>query len=1014
MEPTVLGSKLASGLIGPLVKKLFVPDGPGAGLVDKPVRLSALVSFRGEKRTLGEKDVRKLASRLVTEAVASPGERPFPADEETAVTDTLAGRLLALGDLDMDDVQAVRMGSHELARQLHRHAPPPDGLSADACVFLDSATQWACLHILEFFSHRSTFVARTLVEQSRSQRDLIARVDELIGRVPRPDARDTAFERRYLPYAADRHNHITIYGIDLRDSPDRWPLEVAYLSLEATAAEEPVPDTAPDERPPAAGRLPAEEALLTDSRVLLRGDAGSGKTTLVQWLAVTAARTGDRIPYVLPLRTLVRTGPLPPPADFLKAVSCPLAPPESWADRVLTAGRGLVLVDGLDEIPAADRHRTRDWLRALLAAYPGNHWLLTSRPTAVRADWLAEEGFRELTLAPMRRSEVATFVHRWHTAARAEEYEGPLLDSLRTKRDLARLATNPLMCGLICALHRERRGYLPTGRKELYDAALAMLLARRDRERGMGAVDGVEMSEEVQLELLQRLAYALVLSGRTEMDLSTAEGIVERCLPAVASAVGQGDAAAVLRVLLLRSGLLRQPAAGAVDFVHRTFQDYLGARYAVEEGHLDVLVSHADDTQWEDVIRMAVAHARPKERAALLRQLLDRDTPRLTLLALASLEHAAALDPGVRAEVETRAGALIPPRTAEDARVLAEAGPLVLELLPGPEGLSDEEALGVTVTASVLGETEPEGALAVLRRFRDHPDLDVRRQLAGTWRRFDSEEYAAEVLDHLARDDLRLECTSAGQRMALAGMRPWTDLSFQGPHRIEDIVAAVPSPEAVEKLNVLDNPHLTDLRAMVPFRSLTSLWLARCPVMDLGPLSALSLDTLLVSDIAVVTELRSLTSLTRLSLAQELPGPRLTSALPLDAPLEYLFLGGNTLENTGLRGLDHWTGLRTLGLGPLTTELTADDWRVVAEMPALTHLYLNAWLFSPHSLDLMPELPGITWLRLPLLRGDEDLSALAARLPGLRSVALANRPGHSYAASDVARLFPEAEVTLER
>ncbi|MGW0766395.1 NACHT domain-containing protein [Streptomyces sp. NPDC002676] len=1014
MEPTVLGSKLASSLIGPLVKKLFVADGPGAGLVDKPVRLSALVSFRGEKRTLGEKDVRKLASRLVAEAMASPGAPPFPPAEETAVTDTLTGRLLALGDLDMDDVQAVHLGSHELAQQLHRHAPPPDGLSADACVFLDSATQWACLHILEFFTRRSTFVARTLVEQTRIQRDLIARVDELIARVPRPDARDTAFERRYLPYVADRHNHITIYGIDLRDSPDRWPLEVAYLSLEATAAEEPVPDTAPDERPPApAGRLPAEEALLTDSRVLLRGDAGSGKTTLVQWLAVTAARYGDRVPFVLPLRTLIRTGQLPPPADFLRAVGCPLAPPEGWADRVLTAGRGLVLVDGLDEIPAADRHRTRDWLRALLAAYPGNHWLLTSRPTAVRPDWLAQEGFRELTLAPMRRAEVATFVHRWHEAARAPEYKGPLLDSLRTKRDLARLATNPLMCGLICALHRERRGYLPTGRKELYDAALTMLLARRDRERGMTVP---ELGEEAQLELLQRLAYALVLSGRTEMDLTTAEGIVERCLPTVASAAGQGDAGAVLRVLMLRSGLLRQPAEGVVDFVHRTFQDYLGARYAVEEGHLDVLLSHADDTQWEDVIRMAVAHARPRERAWLLRQLLDRDTPRLTLLALACLEHAAALEPGVRAEVEARAGALIPPRTTEDARALAEAGPLVLELLPGPEGLSEEEARGVTITASILGEAEPEGALGVLRRFREHGDLGVRRQLVGTWGRFPTEEYAAEVLDHLDRDMLRLTCTSAEERAAVAGMRPWQRLSFRGAHRAQDIVAAVPARDEVRLLDLSDNPDLRNLGALLPFSGLRELWVYDCPAAGgLERLSPLALTRLGCFGMADMTGLRSLRSLTTVSVEQELPGTDLTHALPVDAPLEFLYLGKFTTDRTGLRGLRHWASLQTLSLGSLTTEPTAADWREVAALPGLTRLYLHGDFIRdfPHALRVMPELPGIEALHLWAVHGSEDLSALAPRLPGLRSVILTRRPEHSLRASHYKAFFPDAELTVD-
>ncbi|MGX1251158.1 hypothetical protein RKD48_003669 [Streptomyces ambofaciens] len=200
MEPAVLGGKLASSLVAPLVKKLFVTGGPGAGLVDRPVRLDRLVSFRGERRALGEREVRGLAGKLVAAAVDSPGERPFPPDETEAVTIALASRLLALGDLDMDDVQAVRLGHQELAKQLQVRAPSATaGLSADACYFLDSVTEWACLHILEFFTRRSTFVARSLVEQARWHAELIAKVDELIARVPRPDARDTAFERRYPP-----------------------------------------------------------------------------------------------------------------------------------------------------------------------------------------------------------------------------------------------------------------------------------------------------------------------------------------------------------------------------------------------------------------------------------------------------------------------------------------------------------------------------------------------------------------------------------------------------------------------------------------------------------------------------------------------------------------------------------------------------------------------------------------------------------------------------------------------
>ncbi|MFE5261955.1 NACHT domain-containing protein [Streptomyces coelicoflavus] len=724
---------------------------------------------------------------------------------------------------------------------------------------------------------------------------------------------------------------------------------------------------------------------------------------------MTAARDGDRVPYVLPLRTLTRAGALPSPAAFLTAVGCPLTPPEGWAERVLGAGRGLVLVDGLDEIPAAERHRTRDWLLDLIRAFPGNRWLLTSRPTAVRPDWLAAEGFRELALTPMRRDDVATFVRRWHAAAEAPGFEVRLLDSLRTKRDLARLATNPLMCGLICALHRERRGYLPTGRKELYDAALTMLLARRDRERGMEAV---ELSEEAQLELLQRLAYALVLSGRTEMSVETAEGIVERALPSVASAAGQGDAATVLRALVLRSGLLRQPGEGSLDFVHRTFQDYLGARYAVEEGHLDVLAGHAGDTQWEDVIRMAVAHARPGERAALLRRLLTADAPRLALLALACLEHATALDPAVRAEVEARAGALVPPRSKEDAKALADAGPLVLELLPGPEGLTDAEAHGVTVTASLLAGQEPGGALAVLRRFREHPDLDVRRQLVGTWDRFGAREYATEVLDHLDRTGLFLSCTTEEQRAALAGMRPWSLLDLRGAGSVSGAVGRVGEPGVVEELHVADDPELTDVAELTAFGSLRRLQLVGClSARGLGRLSALALRELALSDVADLSGLRELDSLRFLSLTQALPGGRLTDALPLAAPFEFLFLGLTAIDGTGLGGLSHWQTLKYLSLGP-GLSVDADDWTEIAQLPLLTGLYLNATLFSD-GLGRMPVLPGVAELRLAALEGDEDVTALSSRLPGVRAVVLQTAPGVRFDPAPYAALFPDAEVSVD-
>ncbi|WP_330174444.1 NACHT domain-containing protein [Streptomyces sp. NBC_01498] len=696
MEPGVIGARLASSVVGPLIRKLFLNGGPGAGLVDEPVRVSRLVSFRGEQRTLSDNALHRIAEELVQRALQATGtEERLSAFEVCAVTNAVTSSLRVMGTLDMDDVQAVNLGHMELARHLRSMSSTAVmGLSADAVDLHASVLDTACLHILNFFTQRSTFVPRTLLEQSRGIEELTRKIDRLITRHPSPA--DGPFEERYARYITDKHGKLSIFGLELSHGLQNWRLDVAYLSL----------DVVGDATGTIPTRLSADQVLAGHNRVLLRGVAGSGKTTLVQWLAVSTTQKDQLdlyglVPFVLPLRTLTRGGAaLPAPDEFLSAVDCPIAAlqPAGWFDRVLRAGRGLILIDGIDEIPEDDRNDARRWLQELISAYPRNRWLVTSRPSAVREHWLSGDDFAEADLAPMSRDNIADFVNRWHKAAGiSDQYARELLRAVRAKQDLGRLATNPLMCGLICALHQDRRGYLPEGRKEIYDAALSMLLFRRDRERGVYKPGSIRIGEAHHIQLIQKLAYWMIRNGRSEMDRADAVDLLAQTLPTMPKVAEQGTAEEIYRHLLIRSGLLREPSVHSMDFIHRTFQDYLGAKAAVEGLDFDFLIANAHLDQWEDVIRMAVAHSRPTERTRLLTGLIRRDNVsahgmnRLHLLAAACLEHATELDPEVRAEVQQRAGALIPPRSADQARALIEVGPVVLDLLPGPSERAAEE-----------------------------------------------------------------------------------------------------------------------------------------------------------------------------------------------------------------------------------------------------------------------------------------------------------------------------------
>jgi hypothetical protein len=1080
VEPTAIGTRLASAVIGPLVKKLFVTEGPGAGLVDKPIRISSYVSFKGEKRALTESDVRDLAAKLVRQALRS-GERPVPNDEQQAVADALATTLHALGDLTLTDLEAVRLGHSALARELRRASDSPERhLTADGTYFYESLLETACLHILHFFTQRSTFVARTMVEQSQAVNELIAKVDELIRRNPRPGGEDAAFEQAYLPYVSKKHGKLTIYGIDLNNSPRRWPLNVAYLNLEASpvsglwrratawarasfrghdpaaftpsrrrsflaslSANGAIDDLSMSFAEESQGDLdslilsiiertrpsqddathidslwltyssirdsfaaqPADQALAANHRVLLRGEAGSGKTTLVQWLAVAAAGQDlpdrmdylhDRIPFVLPLRALTRHGErLPAPKDFLSATGCPLAgtQPDGWENRVLVAGRGLILIDGIDEIPDRERERTRRWLLELIETYDGdNRWLITSRPSAVGQDWLAEDGFTELSLSPMGPTAVATFITQWHDAARTDaddatdldKYEGQLLAAVRTEPDLGRLATNPLMCGLICALHRDRRGYLPHGRKDLYEAAFSMLLSRRDRERDMV---GPELREEPQLDLLQRLAYWLIKNGRTEMDRSRAEDIISRALPAVPEVAALGDAPAVFEHFLQRSGLLREPAPDTVDFIHRTFQDFLGARAAVEEADFGLLVEHAADDQWEDVIRMAVALARPRERVTIFRELVDlgdrtsdkRVQARVYLLASACLEYATSLEPSVRENVEQRTVTLIPPGNEEEAHALAEVGPLILRLLPGPEELDDGvAAYHVAIAAS---NVKSEAAIAFLSRFVDHPFLPVRAQLLWAWPRFDSARYAEEIIARLDSSALTYTIQSDDQlhHLRRLGLEP----------EILDIrrgvslgaLASYASHHAFTQLT-LSNAETPNLEFLTQQSTLTSLIINDCPSLeDISAISGLPIQHLDITAVGSGIDLRPVSQLKDLgSLAISGP-PGLgwsTEYLPTRAPLCSLRVSDGARPLRRLQGLSSLSQLVELGLNHASSPASADDWREVCGLPSLTDL--SACAASFETLPPNTVLANVTSLSLSGGGGERVIQAAVHRL----------------------------------
>lgn len=528
----------------------------------------------------------------------------------------------------------------------------------------------------------------------------------------RPD--DIRYEEEYGAALVHAYRKTMVFGLDALDVLEsQWDLDTAYLSL-AAAFEGRAPTTDPSD-------VERVDTLLGGRhRVLLRGEAGSGKTTLLMWLAARAVtrsfpselrELNGLVPFLIPLCSVSGKEPGLPGPERLPKVTRIVGPdaPEGWALRVLSEGRALLLVDGVDEVPAREREAARHWLGELLREFPETRCVVTVRPSAVVQDWLASDDFDEGLLLPLGDSDIEGFVSAWFAAARAcgrsgsepSLLEAGLLRRLAHDRTLRDFARTPLLCGVVCALHLQHGGDPPEQPWVLYGQALRMLLGDGD---SWGVVhlsrpsEGVALSIEEHCHLLQQLAVWLMRNDRSEISRAQALVQLESALIAAPALLSQGPADRLLRYLLNRSGLLTEQSDGSLRFLHRAFQSFLTAKEVVEGDYLGELFIRAEDEQWSDVVLLAAGQCSRLQLARLALGLLAtadsaRDLngkARLSVLAALCIQHASTLEPDVRETVERTLYAYLPPLSTTMADVLSGLGLSVLTLLPEPEELPAE------------------------------------------------------------------------------------------------------------------------------------------------------------------------------------------------------------------------------------------------------------------------------------------------------------------------------------
>ncbi|MBT9316439.1 NACHT domain-containing protein [Leptothoe spongobia TAU-MAC 1115] len=339
------------------------------------------------------------------------------------------------------------------------------------------------------------------------------------------------------------------------------------------------------------------------------GGPGTGKSTLLRQIGIKAIQgdnkvyNHEQIPILIELKRLSES-----PINLLNEITrefevAGFPKIEEALVNLLKAGKLLILLDGLDEVPIRNLDEIIKNIQDFVEVYDKNRFIISCRTAAYQSSF---NRFTDVAIASFDDEQISQFIENWFTSSPNEKTTKAkdLWRLLQQPKSLSikELANSPLLLTFICLVYGHTNDF-PINRSRLYQRAIFILLeewAAQKRVHGDPIYEG--LYSDLELYMLSKIAYTNFKDDKLFFARQEIVTQIQEFLTDTLNAPKFIDGSAVLRAIEIQQGFLVERAVNVYSFSHLTLQEYLAAKHIIDNVLIEQMIeSHIDDQRWREI-----------------------------------------------------------------------------------------------------------------------------------------------------------------------------------------------------------------------------------------------------------------------------------------------------------------------------------------------------------------------------------------------------------------------------